>query len=133
MRGNIGGQAWDQVVLQEQSDEALRAQTVPDPAGGDPIELGSNFPRFQAYANLIENWIHQGAALDYRERALFAAIHGAFDLLPDAEVTFECEPGTLRPEKLEVLPLGSHRIKGCPLPLEVFALQGHRPAGAAPG
>jgi hypothetical protein len=79
MRGNIGGQAWDQVVLQEQSDEALRAQTVPDPAGGDPIELGSNFPRFQAYANLIENWIHQGAALDYRERALFAAIHGSLE------------------------------------------------------
>lgn len=79
LRGNIGSQRWDQVVLQEQSDEALGPRTAIDPATGEPVELGSNFPRFQAYANLVENWIHQGAALDYRERALFAAIHGSLE------------------------------------------------------
>lgn len=76
LRGNIGSQRWDQVVLQEQSDEALAPRTVIDPATGNPVALSSNFPSFQAYANLIENWIHQGAALSYRERAMYNAIHG---------------------------------------------------------
>ena len=70
MRGNIGSDVWDKVVLQEQSDEALPPQTV------DGVRLGSNFPSFQAYANLIENWIHQGDALSYRERAMYNAIYG---------------------------------------------------------
>ena len=76
LRGNIGSQRWDQVVLQEQSDEALSPRTVIDPATGDPVALGSNFTSFQAYADLVEDWIHQGTALSYRERALYNAIHG---------------------------------------------------------
>lgn len=60
LRGNIGSQVWDKVVLQEQSDEPLTKQ-----AG-----LASNPSYFSTYANLIENWIHQGNALSYRERDL---------------------------------------------------------------
>lgn len=58
LRGNIGAQAWDQVVLQEQSDEAL----VRRPG------LASNPEYTRLYTNLIENWLHQGSALTYRER-----------------------------------------------------------------
>ncbi|MDH0865974.1 PEP-CTERM sorting domain-containing protein [Mitsuaria sp. GD03876] len=60
LRGNIGSQAWDKVVLQEQSDEPLTKQ-----AG-----LSSNPAYFNTYTNLIENWVHQGNALSYRERDL---------------------------------------------------------------
>jgi hypothetical protein len=85
MRGNIGSQQWDKVVLQEQSDEALPPKTV-----GTSV-LGSNYPAFQAYANLIENWVHQGTvptygvdqtgvppgSTRYRERAMYNTIHGS--------------------------------------------------------
>jgi hypothetical protein len=60
LRGNIGSQAWDKVVLQEQSDEPLTKQPG----------LASNPAYFNTYTNLIENWIHQGSALSYRERDL---------------------------------------------------------------
>ena len=66
LRGNITSQSWDKVVLQEQSDEPLPAKTV----GG--VALGSNFGSFQAYANLIENHVHQGNALSYKDSDLFA-------------------------------------------------------------
>lgn len=58
LRGNIGSQAWDQVVLQEQSSEALPRQPG----------LSSNPEYTQLYTDLIENWAHQGAAMTYRER-----------------------------------------------------------------
>lgn len=58
LRGNIGLEAWDQVVLQEQSDEALARR-----AG-----LSSNPDYTRLYTDLIEDWIHQGNALSYRER-----------------------------------------------------------------
>ncbi len=58
LRGNIGGQAWDQVVLQEQSDEALLRRPG----------LASNPEYTRLYADLIEDWVHQGAAISYRER-----------------------------------------------------------------
>lgn len=58
LRGNIGLESWDQVVLQEQSDEALARR-----AG-----LNANPEYTRLYADLIEDWIHQGAALTYRER-----------------------------------------------------------------
>jgi len=58
LRGNIGSQAWDQVVLQEQSDEALNRRPG----------LGSNPEYTQLYVDLIEDWVHGGAALSYRER-----------------------------------------------------------------
>jgi len=60
LRGNIGSQAWDKVVLQEQSDEPLTKQPG----------LASNPAYFNTYTNLVENWIHQGNALSYRERDL---------------------------------------------------------------
>ena len=38
----------------------------------DGVALGSNFGSFQAYANLIENHIHQGNALSYKDSDLFS-------------------------------------------------------------
>ncbi|MEH3086597.1 MAG: PEP-CTERM sorting domain-containing protein [Xylophilus ampelinus] len=74
LRGNIASQSWDKVVLQEQSDESLPKQPG----------LASNPAYFTAYANLIENFIHQGDAFSYRERDLIggsaaacAAVTGA--------------------------------------------------------
>ena len=58
LRSNIGSQRWDQVVLQEQSDEAL----IRRPG------LASNPEYTRLYLDLIEDWTHQGAALTYRER-----------------------------------------------------------------
>ena len=65
LRSNIRRERWDKVVLQEQSDEPLTAQTVNGRA------LGSNFPSFQAYADLIEDYVHLGGALSYRDRDLY--------------------------------------------------------------
>jgi hypothetical protein len=62
LRSNISSQTWGQVVLQEQSDEPLPSITV----GG--VALGSNFENFNFYADLIEDYVHNGAASSYRER-----------------------------------------------------------------
>lgn len=51
MRGNIGAQTWQQVVLQEQSDEPLLRR-----AG-----LGSNPEYFRFYADKIENFLDSSA------------------------------------------------------------------------
>ena len=67
LRGNIASQTWNKVVLQEQSDEAL-----PKQAG-----LASNPAYFNAYVNLIENYLHQGQALAYRERDLIGGTNAA--------------------------------------------------------
>ncbi len=64
LQGNLRAQSWGKVVLQEQSDEALSARTV---AG---IALGSNFASFRTYADMIENYIHTGAAQSFQERNL---------------------------------------------------------------
>jgi len=91
MRGNIGSQRWDKVVLQEQSDEALPPKTV------NGVALGSNYPAFQAYANRIENWVHQGAALTYTERDMYNAIHGSQSACVAAGgTTSSCNNGTTR-------------------------------------
>lgn len=58
LRGNMGLQAWDQIVIQEQSDEALMRRPG----------LNSNPEYTQLYTDLIEDWVHQGHALTYRER-----------------------------------------------------------------
>lgn len=60
LRGNIGSSAWDKVVLQEQSDEPLPKQPG----------LASNPEYFKAYANKIEDFIHDGTAHSYREREI---------------------------------------------------------------
>jgi hypothetical protein len=64
LQKNLRSESWDKVVLQEQSDEALSPRTV----GG--AVLGSNFLSFRAYADKIENYIHQGTAETYQERDL---------------------------------------------------------------
>jgi hypothetical protein len=79
LRSNIASQAWDKVVLQDQSDEALGPRSVVNPAnpGGPLSALPSNFPSVQAYVDRIEDWVHQGNALTYTEQAMFTAIHGS--------------------------------------------------------
>ncbi|MBL8384382.1 MAG: PEP-CTERM sorting domain-containing protein [Burkholderiales bacterium] len=79
LRGNIGSQKWDKIVLQEQSDEALGPQTV------NGVALGSNFPAIRAYVDLIEDWVHTQRPVQagvmtnnptnttYRERNLYWA------------------------------------------------------------
>jgi hypothetical protein len=61
LRGNIGSQRWDQMVLQEQSDEPLTRR-----AG-----LNSNPAWFTNYTDKIEDFVHQGTAHTYRERDFF--------------------------------------------------------------
>ena len=77
LRGNISGQKWDKMVLQEQSDEALGPKTV------NGVPLGSNFPSIRAYVDLIEDWVHTGRPIQtgvmtilptettYRERNMY--------------------------------------------------------------
>ena len=67
LRGNIASKTWDQVVLQEQSDEPLPKQPG----------LGSNPAYFNTYANLIEQYVHDGAAPSYRERDLIGGTTAA--------------------------------------------------------
>lgn len=61
LRGNIGSQIWDKVVLQEQSDEPLTKRPG----------LDSNPDYFRNYANKIENYVHSSAAQSFREREFF--------------------------------------------------------------
>jgi hypothetical protein len=64
LRGNISSKAWDKLVLQEQSDEALTAKTVNGAA------LGSNFASSQAYTDMIEDYVHLGDALSFTKASL---------------------------------------------------------------
>jgi hypothetical protein len=61
LRGSIASEGWDQVVLQEQSDEPLTRRPG----------LNSNPDWFRLYADKIEDWVHDGAAHSYRERDFF--------------------------------------------------------------
>jgi hypothetical protein len=83
LRGNIASQSWDKVVLQENSDEPLPKQPG----------VSSNPDYFKAYTNLIENYIHQGSALSYRERDLIGGSNAACAAATGAS-TGTC--GTLR-------------------------------------
>ncbi len=56
LRGNIGSQTWDKVVLQEQSDEPLARRT-----NANGIALASNPEYFRFYADKIENFAHSTA------------------------------------------------------------------------
>jgi hypothetical protein len=62
LRGNIGSQTWDKVVLQEQSDEPLTRQPG----------LNSNPEFFRFYADKIENFLHSNAPQTIRDRDAFA-------------------------------------------------------------
>jgi hypothetical protein len=61
LRGNIALQTWDKVVLQEQSDEPLPKQPG----------LASNPDWFLNYVDKIEDYVHDGAGHQYRERDFF--------------------------------------------------------------
>jgi len=61
LRGNIGSQTWDKVVLQEQSDEPLTRRPG----------LNSNPDYFRNYADKIENYVHSTVAQSFRERDFF--------------------------------------------------------------
>jgi hypothetical protein len=58
LRANITSAKWDVVVLQGNSTEAIER------AGGNPAE-------FRAYVTQLEQLIHVGAAVDYRENQLY--------------------------------------------------------------
>lgn len=89
LRSNISSQQWDNLVLQEQSDEALAPRTTDTDSAGRPLSatatLGSNFPSARAYVDLIEDWVHTGRPVQpgvmtnnltdtrYRERNLYWA------------------------------------------------------------
>ena len=88
LRSNISSQQWGNIVLQDQSDEALAPKTVTTDSTGRPLlagtsgVLGSNFPSVRAYVDLIEDWVHTGkvtiaqglaAVTSYIERDMFRA------------------------------------------------------------
>jgi hypothetical protein len=64
LRGNVASQKWDVVVLQEQSDAAL------------PTGMGKNAnpAQFRAYADKLEQFIHNGAAQSYTETQLYGSL-----------------------------------------------------------
>ena len=64
LRGNVASKKWDTVVLQEQSDAAL-------PAGKGK---NANLAQFNAYADQLERFIHNGAAQSYTETALYGSL-----------------------------------------------------------
>lgn len=100
LRGNIGSQKWDKMVLQEQSDEALGPQTV------NNVPLGSNYPSVRAYVDLIEDWVHTGkvtiapsqpAVTTYTERAMYIAQYGSVaNCLAAGGTNATCNSGTTR-------------------------------------
>ncbi|PJA60420.1 MAG: hypothetical protein CO163_03885 [Rhodobacterales bacterium CG_4_9_14_3_um_filter_71_31] len=65
MRGNLALKTWDQVVLQEQSDEVLPRQTN---AAGNALPSNPEFTRY--FADVIENFLHSTdstGTIRYRE------------------------------------------------------------------
>lgn len=64
LRGNVASQKWDVVVLQEQSDAAL------------PVGRGKNAnpAQFAAYADKLEQFIHNGGAQSYTETQLYGSL-----------------------------------------------------------
>jgi len=58
LRSNLSSQAWGQVVLQEQSDEALTRRTG----------LNSNPARVNNYIDKISEYLQEGTLATYRER-----------------------------------------------------------------
>lgn len=62
LRSNLASQAWGQVVLQEQSDEALTRRPG----------LNSNPARFNNYVDKISEYVQEGSLATYRERDYYA-------------------------------------------------------------
>ncbi|HEY4959079.1 MAG TPA: hypothetical protein VII31_14815 [Caldimonas sp.] len=64
LRGNVASKTWGVVVLQEQSDSALPANR------GKNANLG----QFNAYADQLERFIHNGSAQSYTETQLYGSL-----------------------------------------------------------
>ncbi|UUX95949.1 PEP-CTERM sorting domain-containing protein [Aquabacterium sp. J223] len=62
LRSNLASQTWSQVVLQEQSDEALTRRPG----------LNSNPARFNNYVDKISEYVQNGTVATYRERDYYA-------------------------------------------------------------
>jgi hypothetical protein len=62
LRSNLASQTWNQVVLQEQSDEAL----IRRPG------LNSNPARFNNYVDKVSEYVKEGTLATYRERDYYA-------------------------------------------------------------
>lgn len=60
-------------------------------------------------------------------------LEGLTRLFPEHPILVSGDLLALLPGELEVRPLGSHALKGWPVPLEVYALLGLRPAAPGPG
>ena len=103
LRGNIASRAWDKVVLQEQSDEPLSRQPG----------LSSNPDYFRAYANKIEQFVHQGNAHSYREREIIGGTTAACQAATGASAT-TCNTRARRPGQPERAQ--QHRASTCTRP-----------------
>lgn len=64
LRGNLARRRWDQVVLQELSDGAL------PPGRGK----NANLARFNAYADRLERFLHDGSAQRFSEAQLLGSV-----------------------------------------------------------
>jgi hypothetical protein len=64
LRGNVASKKWDAVVLQEQSDA-----TLPYGSGKNANPL-----QFRAYADKLEQFVHNGAAQSYTETAMYGSL-----------------------------------------------------------
>jgi hypothetical protein len=67
LRSNLASQTWNQVVLQEQSDEALTRRPG----------LSSNPARFNNYVDKISEYVQNGTLATYRERDYYAGATNA--------------------------------------------------------
>jgi oxygen-independent coproporphyrinogen-3 oxidase len=103
---NFASDVFSKAVFQRYVDRVCadlsRASSVADEIGGefersvDSVYLGGGTPTVLASSEL--------------ER-LFAGVRKNFDVLPEAEVTVECAPGTLSPEMIATLKLcGVNRV-----------------------
>jgi hypothetical protein len=70
LRSNLASQTWNQVVLQEQSDEALLR--LPERTG-----LNSNPARVNNYVDKISEYLQNGTLATYRERDYYAGVDNA--------------------------------------------------------
>jgi len=69
LRINLTKRAWDVVVLQGNSTEAV-------------AKIGGDFPQFSAYVTKLERYVHFGAAESYRERDLYPGGNNTLRVIP---------------------------------------------------
>lgn len=112
LRSNIGSQKWDNLVLQEQSDEALAPRTTTQDFAGRTLinsgttivnntaTLGSNYPSARAYVDLIDDWVHTGKltlapglaeVTSFTERDMFRAQYRPTPTSSNADADAACQ------------------------------------------